>query len=169
MITIYTDGASRGNPGPGGYAAVISYKLKVGKEEKDLVSEIGGRENHTTNNRMELTGAIKALEFVSKLNLQTSELINLSTDSEYVMKGITEWIKKWQLKNWKTAGRKPVLNKDLWEELLRVTEGKDVTWKYVPGHSGHKLNDRADEIATSFADNLNPDLYNGPRAQYKYA
>lgn len=159
MITIYTDGSSRGNPGQGGWGTIIA--------SEDKIVEIGGRENLTTNNRMELTAAIRSLKFTIS-NLEFSK-IQINTDSEYVMKGITDWIKKWQLKGWKTAGKKPVLNKDLWEELLQVTEGKDVTWKYVAGHSGHVLNDRADEIATSFADNVQVDLYNGPKAQYRYA
>ena len=114
---------------------------------------------------MELTGAIKALEFASQLSTNNYLLF---TDSEYVMKGITQWIKKWQLKNWLTAAKKAVLNQDLWQKLLEVTEGKQIEWKYVAGHSGHILNDRADEIATSFADKLNPDLYNGPKSEYRY-
>ncbi|MBI1974440.1 MAG: ribonuclease HI [Candidatus Zambryskibacteria bacterium] len=157
MITVYTDGASRGNPGPGGYAAIIL--------NNDTVTEIGGREDRTTNNRMELMGAIKALEFASQLSANN---YLLCTDSEYVMKGITEWIKRWQLKGWKTAGKKSVLNQDLWQELLNVTEGKQIKWKYVAGHSGHILNDRADKIATSFADGLNPNLYNGPKSEYRH-
>lgn len=165
MVIIYTDGSSRGNPGPGGWAAVISYKLKVKSVQKDWITEIGDREAHTTNNRMELTACIKALEFVSNLQLSTVNL-QLFTDSEYVMKGITLWIKGWQAKGWKTAAKKPVLNQDLWQELLMVTEGKNISWKYVAGHSGELLNERCDEIATSFADGLNIDLYDGPRNSY---
>ena len=154
MITIHTDGSSRGNPGPGGWAAII--------DDGETITEIGGREEHTTNNRMELTAAIKALKSVSEEN------ITIYTDSEYVMKGMTEWIHNWQKKNWKTANRKPVLNQDLWQELLGMTEGKNIEWQYVAGHAGHHLNERADEIATSFADSLNPTLYDGPRDGYKY-
>lgn len=153
MITIYTDGASRGNPGPGGWGAVIFYP--------DKVQEIGGREERTTNNRMELTATIRALEVVSGKTAQ------VYTDSEYVMKGITEWIHNWQKKGWKTAGKKRVLNQDLWQELLRVAEDKQVEWKYVPGHSGHSWNDRCDKIATDFADGLSSHLYNGPSDKYK--
>ena len=157
MITIYTDGSSRGNPGPGGWGAII---LRDGD-----VTEIGGREAHTTNNRMELIATIKALE-------QSSESdIELNTDSEYVMKGMKIWIKKWQEKGWKTANKKPVLNQDLWKELLSVSEDKKIKWKYVAGHSGVPLNDRADEIATGFADSvtggIEPALYHGPRVKYK--
>ncbi|MEK9171915.1 MAG: ribonuclease HI, partial [Patescibacteria group bacterium] len=148
MITIYTDGASRGNPGPGGWGGVIA------SEEK--IIEIGGSEARTTNNRMELTAAIRSLEF-SINNFQFSK-IQINTDSEYVMKGITEWIERWQRKGWKTVNRKPVLNQDLWQELLKLTAGlsaqtgKKIEWKYVAGHTGVPLNERADEIATSFAD-----------------
>ena len=153
MITIYTDGASRGNPGPGGWGVIMIYD--------DKVVELGGRETHTTNNRMELTAAIKALEFI------TDREIVVYADSEYVTKGMTEWIHKWQKKGWRTANRKPVLNQDLWQKLLEVTEGREVEWKYVAGHAGVTLNERADEIATTFADNLTPSLYHGPRSQYR--
>ena len=153
MITIYTDGASRGNPGPGGWGVIMIYD--------DKVVELGGRETHTTNNRMELTAAIKALEFI------TDREIVVYADSEYVTKGMTEWIHKWQKKGWRTANRKQVLNQDLWQKLLEVTEGREVEGKYVAGHTGVPLNERADEIATSFADNIVPALYHGPRDKYK--
>ncbi|OHA90879.1 MAG: ribonuclease HI [Candidatus Zambryskibacteria bacterium RIFCSPHIGHO2_01_FULL_46_30] len=153
MIVIYTDGASRGNPGPGGWGAIIIYD--------DKVVELGGGETHTTNNRMELTAAIKALEFISE------KKIIIYADSEYVTKGMTEWIKRWQKKSWRTAGRKPVLNQDLWQKLLLLIEGREVKWKYVAGHSGIPLNERADEIATTFADGLDPALYDGPKDKYK--
>ena len=157
MITIYTDGASRGNPGPGGWGGIIASEGKI--------VEIGGSETHTTNNRMELTAAIRSLEF-SINNFQFSK-IQIHTDSEYVTKGMTEWIKRWQKKGWKTAGRKPVLNQDLWQKLLLLTDGRGVEWKYVAGHSGIPLNERADEIATTFADHFVPSLYNGPKDKYK--
>ena len=153
MITIYTDGSSRGNPGPGGWGAII-----LGDKE---VVEIGGREAHTTNNRMELTATIKALE------QSTESDIELYTDSEYVMKGMKEWIKKWQEKDWKTANKKSVLNQDLWQKLLEVSNDRNIDWKYVAGHSGVPLNERADEIATTFADGLKPALYHGPKVEYR--
>ena len=153
MITIYTDGASRGNPGPGGWGAIIM--------SENSVVEIGGREDHTTNNRMELTAAIKALEFTP------DKKVIVYTDSEYVTKGMTEWIHKWQKKNWRTANRKPVLNQDLWQALLQAAEGKSIEWKYVAGHSGVPLNERADVIATSYADGSAPNLYHGQRSEYK--
>lgn len=157
MITIYTDGASRGNPGPGGWAGIIVTGHQV--------VELGGQENHTTNNRMELSGVIKSLEYAGRLS---DEPIELFTDSEYVIKGVTLWIEGWQKRNWKTASKKPVLNQDLWRELLVASEGKKINWQYVPGHSGHGLNERADTIATTFADDLTIELYNGPRDSYRY-
>jgi ribonuclease HI len=157
MITIYTDGSSKGNPGPGGYASIVA--------TEKVVKEIGGREDHTTNNRMELMGAIRSLEYAHTLG-DTEIVVN--TDSEYVMKGITLWIQNWIKKGWKTTAKKPVLNQDLWQELWSLVEGKRVEWKYVAGHSGHDANERCDEIATSFADGLAPDLYEGPRHSYRH-
>jgi len=156
MITIYTDGSSRGNPGPGGWAAIVMDEVRA--------VELGGREEHTTNNRMELMGAIEGLRFAGTLS---TDPIEVYTDSEYVMKGITQWIEGWQKRNWKTASKKPVLNQDLWRELLVQIEGKKIEWKYVAGHSGHAFNDRCDEIATSQADDINISLFNGSRSDYK--
>ncbi len=155
MITIYTDGSSRGNPGPGGWGAVVLDEVRA--------VELGGREEHTTNNRMELMGAIKALEFAGTLS---DTPIEVYTDSEYVMKGMTEWIKGWQMRGWRTAAKKPVLNQDLWQQLILVTDGKSIEWKYVAGHSGHVFNERCDEIATSYADDTSIALYHGARADY---
>lgn len=153
MVTIYTDGSARGNPGPGGWGAIIISDTEV--------KEIGGSDEHTTNNKMELTAAIRALENMP------GDMVTIYTDSEYVMKGITSWIHGWQAKGWRTAAKKPVLNKELWQELLAQTEGKNISWKYVQGHSGDKYNDRCDEIATKFADGEDANLYEGPRALYK--
>ena len=168
MITIYTDGSSRGNPGPGGWAAIImlddSSKSQITNSKSQIV-EIGGREDHTTNNKMELTAAIEALKFLTPYSLLPTTIF---TDSEYVMKGITLWVHNWQKKGWRTAAKKPVLNQELWQELLAVTEGKDISWKYVAGHSGIPLNERADVIATTFADNMKIDLYDGPASKYPY-
>ncbi|MSR87654.1 MAG: ribonuclease HI [Candidatus Zambryskibacteria bacterium] len=163
MIKIYTDGSSRGNPGPGGWGSIIA----GGNVGEEVVVEIGGEEAHTTNNRMELTAAIKAVEFASE-NFPPDSPMEIYTDSEYVMKGITLWIHSWQKKGWKTSGKKAVLNKDLWQELLIVTEEKEITWKHVTGHSGHGLNERCDEIATSFADGLEVILYNGDKSSYQF-
>ncbi|MDE2188378.1 MAG: ribonuclease HI [Patescibacteria group bacterium] len=146
--TIYTDGSSRGNPGPGGWAAIIIEKVKSKTENEERgVREIGGREDQTTNNRMELRAAIEGLKAVPE-----GSNVTLIADSEYVVKGMTLWIKGWQAKNWRTAAKKPVLNQDLWQELLKAAEGKNIEWKTVLGHSGIEHNERADQIATNFAD-----------------
>lgn len=155
-ITIFTDGSSRGNPGPGGWAAII----RTGKE----VFELGGREDHTTNNRMELAAAINALAYVDENDVEGDIL--LQSDSKYVIKGITEWVKGWQRNGWKTAGKKDVENRDLWEALYLVATGLVIEWKYVEGHAGHPGNERCDEIATSFADKAEITLYKGPRGKY---
>lgn len=156
MTTIYTDGSSRGNPGPGGYGAV----LIMG----DKVLEIGGRENMTTNNRMELTACIEALKTVS--SGLSSGTITLYSDSEYVVKGMTLWIQGWQKKGWRTASKKEVLNRDLWEKLLSVSQGKDIKWLHVDGHADNEGNNRCDVIATSFADNVPQNLYSGLLSGY---
>src|SRR3989344_6325988 len=154
MITIYTDGTPQSRPGRGGWGAIVI--------RDNEVVELGDGETHTTNNKMELTAAIKAFEFVEKLEPRSHKLeAVVHTDSEYVMKGMTEWIERWQRKGWKTANKKPVLNQNLWQELLELTKDKKVEWKYVAGHSGVPLNERAGEIATTFADDLVPNLYNG--------
>ena len=159
-VTIYTDGSSRGNPGPGGWAAIVILD--------DEVIELGGREEITTNNRMELSGAIKGLEHISGLSVKHVEI---HTDSEYVKKGMTEWIDAWIKKGWKTASKKDVLNKDLWQKLKeeesRLKEkGVMVIWKYVPAHVGITLNERADTIATGCADNADIRLYRGSKKDY---
>lgn len=156
MITIYTDGSSRGNPGPGGWGAIVMDSVRV--------VELGGNEAHTTNNRMELVGAIEALMYVGTL---APEPIELYTDSEYVMKGITQWVEGWQKRGWRTASKKSVLNQDLWQKLILAADGKEVEWKYVAGHSGEEYNERCDEIATSCADGICVSLYNGSRSGYK--
>lgn len=158
MITIYTDGSSKGNPGSGGWAAIIF--------DGENVKEIGGREERTTNNRMEMMAAIEALRLASLAQDKLSK-IEVYADSEYLIKGITIWIKNWQRNNWRTKDKREVLNKDLWEKLLELTTGKNIEWKKVAGHSGHELNERCDEIATGFADGENVKLYNGLKQGYK--
>ncbi|MDB5253985.1 MAG: ribonuclease [Parcubacteria group bacterium] len=153
MITIFTDGSSKGNPGPGGWGAILATDEKV--------TELGGREPQTTNNRMELTAAIRALQ-----NLGTDEDITVYTDAEYVLKGITQWVHGWLKNDWRTAAKKPVENQDLWKELLEAVEGKDIKWMLVRGHAGVPANERCDEIATTYADNLKPELYDGPIHAY---
>ena len=154
---IYTDGSSRGNPGPGGWGTIV-----VGSEPPTaMVKEMGGREAETTNNRMEMRAAIEALK-----NIPTNAEAEIHTDSEYLLKGATVWIKNWQKNNWRTKDKKSVLNQDLWQEILRETENRKISWTKVLGHSGHKLNDRCDEIATSFADGKKITLYNGLKQSY---
>jgi ribonuclease HI len=135
-ITIYTDGACSGNPGPGGWAAVLLY----GDHEKEL----SGYEPDTTNNRMELRAAIESLKA-----LKSPCTVDLYTDSQYVRRGITEWITGWQARGWKTADKKPVKNKDLWEELLAALAGHTITWHWVEGHNGDAHNERVDQLAVA--------------------
>ncbi len=152
---IYTDGSSRGNPGPGGWGAIV---IGEGKAK-----ELGGREEMTTNNRMELKGAIEALRSITP---EAEDEIVVHSDSQYVIKGITEWISGWQAKGWRNAQKKAVLNRDLWEELLETTQDKNISWKYVAGHSDIAGNERCDEIATQFADEEKVLLYNGILDKY---
>lgn len=133
-IKVYTDGACKGNPGLGGWGAL----LISGDKEK----EIYGGEDHTTNNRMELKAVIEAIKAVKK-----KCIIDLYTDSKYVQKGISEYVHNWVKNGWKTANRKEVKNKDLWQELLALTENHEIAWHWVKGHAGHPENERADELA----------------------
>ena len=194
-ITIYTDGSSRGNPGRGGWAAVL---VTEGRQQTtdsrqydaiDEVIELGGREDMTTNNRMELMGAIKGLQEVADNRQQTTDDTNFDsenlqstsyslksvevcTDSQYVKKGMTEWIDGWIKRGWKGSTKKPVLNQDLWEALKKEEDrlkasGVKVVWTYVPAHVGIVMNERADTIATMCADDAKElQLYRGPRNEY---
>jgi len=166
-IIIYTDGSSRGNPGPGGWGAIIIFNNDRGiMNYESRIMEIGGKENQTTNNRMEMRAAIEALRLVALAQGKQDSMIEIYADSEYLIKGITIWIKNWQKNNWRTKDKREVMNRDLWEELLEQTENKNIEWKKVLGHSGHEYNDRCDEIATSFADGLKVNLYNGSKTGY---
>lgn len=138
-VEIFTDGACRGNPGPGGWAAL----LRTGDKER----EISGGEPQTTNNRMELVAAIEALNA-----LKRPCLVELHTDSNYVRDGITKWIHGWQRNGWRTADKKPVKNADLWERLLEAAARHRIRWHWVKGHSGHPENDRVDALACAEAD-----------------
>jgi ribonuclease HI len=133
-IEIFTDGACSGNPGPGGWAAI----LRSGRHEK----EFSGGEEHTTNNRMELTAVIEGLR-----NLKRPSNVIVHTDSRYVMDGASKWLSGWKTKGWKTADRKPVKNDDLWRILDREMARHKLKWRWVAGHSGHAENERADELA----------------------
>ncbi|OGI95570.1 hypothetical protein A2917_03395 [Candidatus Nomurabacteria bacterium RIFCSPLOWO2_01_FULL_42_17] len=152
-ITIYTDGAAKGNPGSAGWGAVIishNDKLKV-ESEKLKVVEIGGKVDHATNNQMELTAPIEALKYLKNTEVKPMYL-EIISDSKYVILGITEWIFNWQKNNWRNANKKPVLNRELWEELYSLVSALKPRWTYVKGHNEDKYNDRADLIATSFAE-----------------
>ena len=133
-VSIHTDGACLGNPGPGGWAALLRY----GEKERELA----GGEPQTTNNRMELMAAIQALEALTK-----PCKVELHTDSQYVQKGIHEWIHGWKKRGWLTADKKPVKNDDLWKRLDAARQRHDVDWRWVKGHAGHELNERADALA----------------------
>ena len=141
VVTIYTDGACRGNPGPGGWGAFLEY----GGKQRTL----HGGENPTTNNRMELTAVIKALEAI-KVNCQ----IELYSDSKYVLQGITEWMPNWKKRNWLTASKKPVQNVDLWQELDSLVVDHEINWHWVKGHSGDPGNERADQLANKAIDEM---------------
>ena len=141
-VEIFTDGACRGNPGPGGWGALLRYR--------DTERELYGAEPHTTNNRMELLAAIKALE-----ELKRPCKVTITTDSNYVKKGITEWLQSWKQRGWKTAGKTPVQNVELWQRLEQaVGRHEQVDWKWVRGHSGHVENERADQLANRAIDEL---------------
>lgn len=137
-VEIFTDGACKGNPGPGGWGVV----LRMGSAEKEL----SGGEPLTTNNRMEMTAAIEGLKALTRpCN------VVLATDSRYVMDGLTKWIKGWQKNGWKTADKKPVKNAELWQDLLAAAKPHRIEWKWVKGHAGHPENERADKLASDAA------------------
>ncbi|MFK8067619.1 MAG: ribonuclease HI [Gammaproteobacteria bacterium] len=140
-VSLFTDGACRGNPGPGGWGALLRY----GDHEKRLF----GGEHDTTNNRMELMAAIMGLE-----SLKRGCTVTLTTDSSYVKDGITKWLEGWKKRGWKTANKKPVKNQDLWQRLEKAANEHEVDWKWVKGHSGHVENDIADQLANDGIDEL---------------
>ena len=140
-VDIYTDGACRGNPGPGGWGALLLFK----SQEKEL----SGAESQTTNNRMELMGAIMALAALTR-----GCHVRLHTDSKYVCTGVTDWLPNWKARGWKTADKKPVKNQDLWERLDAEAQRHDVKWIWVKGHAGNEGNERVDRIANAAIDDL---------------
>ena len=138
-VDIFTDGACKGNPGPGGWAAL----LRMGSHEKVIT----GSESHTTNNRMEMTAVIRALEAL----VEPCEVI-VHSDSRYVIDGITKWVHGWQKKGWVNSSKKPVRNEDLWHELIAATARHKITWEWVKGHDGHVENERVDQLACAAAE-----------------
>lgn len=141
QVEIYTDGACKGNPGPGGWGAL----LVAGKHRKEMF----GGEANTTNNRMELLAVIRALEALNK-----PCHVVLHTDSQYVQKGISEWIHGWKTRGWKTAAKEPVKNADLWQELDAVSQKHEIDWRWVKGHAGHEGNEAADQLANRGVESL---------------
>lgn len=140
-VELFTDGACKGNPGPGGWGAL----LRMGTREKEL----SGAENPTTNNRMELMAAIKGLECLTR-----PCRVTLSTDSMYVKDGITKWVHNWRRNGWRTADRKPVKNAELWQALCSAVEPHQIEWKWVKGHAGHAENERVDQLACAAAESV---------------
>ena len=138
-VEIFTDGACKGNPGPGGWAAI----LRMGKHEK----EISGSDPDTTNNRMEMTAVIRGLNAL----IEPCE-VEIHTDSKYVMDGMTKWIDGWQKRGWKNASKQPVRNKDLWHELIEAASRHQISWTWVKGHNGHPENERVDSLASAAAE-----------------
>lgn len=155
LATIFTDGSSRGNPGPGGWGSIISLNGEI--------LEIGGRENSTTNNRMELTAVVSALSGIKTAKIDGATIF---TDSSYVLNGATKWIHGWKRNGWKKQDKTDVLNKDLWEKLDALLEDVNIEWSLVAGHAGVPGNERCDVIATSFADGSPVDLYSGSVNKY---
>ena len=138
-VEVFTDGACKGNPGPGGWGAL----LRMGRHEKEL----SGSDPETTNNRMEMTAVIKALNAL----IEPCE-VTLHTDSRYVIDGITKWVEGWKKRGWKTADKKPVRNEELWHDLIEAAARHSITWEWVKGHNGHEENERVDRIASDAAD-----------------
>lgn len=135
-IEIYTDGACSGNPGRGGWSAILCGEV-----------EISGGEENTTNNRMELMAAIQALQKVDDMNIDSECEISIYTDSQYVKSGITDWIKNWVKNEWRNSQKQPVKNKELWQQLLALSENKNISWHWIRGHVGDEFNERADKLA----------------------
>jgi len=158
-MTAFTDGAAKGNPGPGGWGAIIV-------TPDAMVAELGGGSPLTTNNKMELSGAIAALEAIG----DRPGPVSIYTDSTYLIQGITQWVWGWRKKDWRTATGSPVLNRDLWERLFALTNARDlkgINWCWVRGHVGTPGNERCDEIAVAFAEQRPPALYRGPLRDYQ--
>lgn len=160
-VTIFTDGASRGNPGPGGWGAILIFD----DHDRKMIKELGGGETKATNNQMEIKAASEALKRLEALKLHSAN-INIYTDSSYLINGISKWVEGWDKNDWQTKAKKEVLNKKLWKELQHLVARKNIEWKYVGGHRGTVGNERCDEIATAFADRRDVELFEGEAKDY---
>ena len=160
-LTVYTDGSSIGNPGPGGWGALLL--------SRHSALELGGREEDTTNNRMELLALIKAFEKLGEIGIMDYE-ITIHADSKYVLEGLTKWLPGWKARGWKKADKKPVLNQDLWQrldDLKRFIEADNkLFFEHVEAHKGHEYNERVDDIARGFAEGKTIELFDGAFAEY---
>ncbi|MFW0870840.1 MAG: ribonuclease HI [Patescibacteria group bacterium] len=160
-LTVYTDGSSLGNPGPGGWGALLL--------SRHSALELGGREDKTTNNRMELLALIKAFEKIAELSLMDYE-ITVYADSKYVLEGLTKWLSAWKARGWKKSDNKPVLNQDLWQRLddlqgFLIADNK-LFYEHIRGHTGEIYNERVDDIARHFAEGKTVELFDGTRSKY---
>ena len=160
-VMIFADGASSGNPGPGGWGAILV-------DPEGRVTELGGGVASTTNNRMEMMAALQALRQV-KIRGLASEPVEVYTDSVYLIRGITQWVFGWRKKDWKNAAGVEVANQDLWRELMGAVAGLKISWRFIRGHAGIPGNERVDEIAVAFSKGARPGLYDGPLLQYGVA
>ena len=168
-VLIFADGASRGNPGRGGYGAVVVNGLSedFNSDSGALhVRELGDRDDMTTNNKMELSAVIAALRYCKRIGINDNTEFNIYTDSKYVITGAQSWIFGWKKNGWKTAAKESVKNQELWEPLSELISGKKIKWILLPGHAGVAGNERCDEIATSLADNKRVKLFDGNLDQY---
>ncbi len=169
-ITVFTDGSSRGNPGQGGWAALLITNYELGiKNENAKVFELGGREEHTTNNRMEMTAAQEALAYIESHKLEGR--VEIHTDSAYLLQGVTGWMYGWEKNGWKTKDGNDVSNQDLWKEIgalvFRLKQKHEIDWVKVSGHSGLRGNERVDEICTNEADHVQQEFFEGTLSDYE--
>lgn len=162
-LIAYTDGAARNNPGSGGWGAVLAVTRKDSQAQPERAVELGDHLAETTNNRAELTAVIKTLEWANEHGLQE---VVVYTDSSYLIQGITNWRHNWQKNGWKTKNDEPVKNKTFWQKLIAAQKDLTVMYEHVEGHAGIPANERADDIATAFADQKNPDLFSGSVDEY---
>jgi len=158
-ILIYTDGACSGNPGPGGYGSIIFWN--------DQIQELGAHQPATTNNRMEMTAVLAALDWIRQQNIQEKNLI-IYTDSVYVIKGMTQWVFGWLRKGWKNSEGQEVTNQDIWRQLLAASQGFKIEWRFIRGHKGIPGNERCDQIAVAFSHKDPISLYSGSSQSYSF-